>query len=52
MRARGFYWVRTIFDRWIVAHYFGPRWQIPGDEASLDDSYFSEIDERRLERQS
>jgi len=49
-RQPGFYWVRDS-DGWTVAHWGGDCWDHPGSEIEWLDCDYSEIDERRIERE-
>lgn len=53
-REDGYYWVKHL-NGWVVAYYilsfdgYG-RWFLMGDEWSLGDNDFEEIDEKKIER--
>jgi len=50
-REEGYYWVK-VNKIWCICEYSDSRWWIGGQEESvLDDSYFDEIDERKIVRE-
>lgn len=49
-RENGFYWVKYR-NEWEIAHWIDDCWIVLEDERYYLDSYWSEIDERRIERQ-
>lgn len=50
MRNNGFYWVKL--DEWFVAEWTGGHWWFDGLNHGKLDSFWDEIDERRIERQA
>jgi len=54
MRQPGYYWVKeNDSNHWIICQYSATsdRWVKCGDDGWMDDTYFSQIDERRIERE-
>ena len=45
-REKGWYWVKRSPDEWEVAEWHGRDWYLSGDDESLEDSDFEEIDQR------
>jgi hypothetical protein len=57
MRAEGYYWVKYKTDEvtdsndfWNIRYFSDGLWQVPYYDFIKEDSFFEEIDERRIER--
>lgn len=52
-RESGHFWVRRDhWKEWVIAEYvIGDGWYLPGNPNTMQDEWFSEIDERRITRE-
>ena len=50
-RENGWYWVKCIVHGWVVAGFDGQKWISTYWVGRKEDSFFNEIDERRIVRE-
>ncbi len=49
-REEGFYWVKDVWNDWVIAEYYKGVWRKTGDEEDFSDLDFIEIDENQIIR--